>query len=104
MTVRYLFAIATAILISSCQSQSQSIRGELFDISTNQDKFLCVLKDEDEAYSDGNLFVYSIGQRQSSTVSRIKNVHYQVRSFFLDDSRIIVFTMDEVKLYEIQKN
>jgi len=79
------------------------IKGVLNDVSLSGSKILFAVKDNiDEAYSDGTLFIYDIASNKKSEVARIKNLDYGIKSFFIDENKVLVSSSQGITLFDLK--
>lgn len=95
--------ISLTISISCSFSGNKQFSGVFNDISPDELKIMYSCKNAvNEAYSDGAIYVYDILSNKKIEIAKIKNLDYNLKSYFITNDTILIVTDNKISLYDIK--
>ena len=93
------------IVLSYSFASNIQFNGVLNDVSPDELKIIYSCKNANsEAYSDGMLYAYDIMLNKKVEIAKIKNLDYNIKSYFINNDTIMIVTDSKISLYNLKTN
>jgi hypothetical protein len=103
--MKHFLLLLTIILAQNIHSSSFRLKGFLNDVSPDETKVLFTSKIQDnETSSSGILFVFDITQGKNIEIAKISILDYNVKSYFINNDLVLVFTNSDVYTVDLRTN